>query len=273
MRKIIPGHIISYGNKLVLCLLLLGSSLRAPAQSYEDSTVIFEEAVADTTVMEEGEEIVQKKNKFLERSETDSFSVSERQLPPGHVKEIKEDKDFWYANTEVQKKEKKKKESAGGSYVPLGQRGWFQTLLWLVIIGAFAGAIMWYLMDSNIGIFRKKDTAAPGDNMTDEIPEDIFAINYQREIDKAALQGNYRLAVRLMYLRLLKKLADKNIIQYKQDKTNFDYLLHLHPTKYYTHFFRLTRHYEYSWYGHFDVEENAYKIIKNEFNQFDGDLH
>ena len=79
--------------------------------------------------------------------------------------------------------------------------------------------------------------------------EDIFAINYQKEIDKAAQQGNYRLAVRLLFLRILKNLSQKNIIRYTQDKTNLDYLVQLHATRYYSDFFRITRNYEYSWYG------------------------
>ena len=106
----------------------------------------------------------------------------------------------------------------------------------------------------------------------DEITEDIFAINYQKEIDKAAAQGNYRLAIRLMFLRLLKNMSEKSIIRYKQDKTNLDYLLELHPTNYYTRFFRITRNYEYSWYGQFNVSEDAYKIIRNDFDQFDKEL-
>ena len=90
------------------------------------------------------------------------------------------------------------------------QRTWVQTLLWIIIIGGFAYAIMWYLMDSQVGLFRKKNVPVKDMHGTvEEMPEDIFAINYQKEIDKAANQGNYRLAIRLMYLRLLKNLASK----------------------------------------------------------------
>jgi hypothetical protein len=67
-------------------------------------------------------------------------------------------------------------------------------------------------------------------------------------------------------------MSEKNIIQYKQDKTNFDYLLQLHPTKHYNSFFRITRNYEYSWYGKFDVSEQAYRVISSEFDQFDREL-
>jgi hypothetical protein len=67
-------------------------------------------------------------------------------------------------------------------------------------------------------------------------------------------------------------MAEKNIIQYKQDRTNLDYLLQLHPTVYYNNFFRITRNYEYSWYGKFEVREGAYKMIRSDFDQFDHQL-
>lgn len=98
------------------------------------------------------------------------------------------------------------------------QRTWVQTLLWIIIVGGFAYAIMWYLMDSQVGLFRKKNVPVNNiDGMVEEMPEDIFAIQYQQEIDKALAQGNYRLAVRIHFLRLLRNLSDKNMIQYKQE--------------------------------------------------------
>lgn len=147
---------------------------------------------------------------------------------------------------------------------------WFQALMWIVIIGGFVGAVVWYLVGNNVGLFRKKSKAV--DTGTDpddaEMPEDIFAIQYQKEIDKAAANGDYRLAIRLMYLRLLKNLSERNVIRYKQDKTNFDYLVEIQPTNYYNEFFKVTRHYEYSWYGKFPVSSEAYTVIKASFDNF-----
>jgi hypothetical protein len=143
--------------------------------------------------------------------------------------------------------------------------------LWLVIIGGFAGFLMWYLAGSNVGLFRRKSNIM-GSEEEETVTGDIFAINYQKEIDKAAQQGNYRLAVRLMFLQLLKNLSEKNIIRYSQERTNMDYLIQLQPTRYYPDFFRITRNYEYSWYGHFTVNEEAYRIIKNDFTNFERQL-
>jgi hypothetical protein len=184
------------------------------------------------------------------------------------VKQLKEEDAFWYADAEIKKKEEKK----DPAYIPIGQRAWFQTILWLLIIGGFAAFLMIYLSSSNVGLFRKKDRPIGEAEETELITEDIFAINYQKEIERAAAQGNFRLAVRLMYLRLLKNLSERNIIRYTQDKTNFDYLLQLHPTRYYRDFFRITRHYEYSWYGQFDVSEEAYHVISRDVKQFEQEL-
>ena len=255
-----------------------------------------EKTVADTTAIivqpdEETEMGVSSSEKNPFSNRWDTLSVKQRSLPGDAVKKMKEDEDFWYANANITKKKSKeqiayekeqgrkgqkgKNEQAvnerDNSYVPLGQRSWFQTLLWIVILAVFATGFAIYLGGSNVGLFRKKNVKAANAG-EEEITEDIFAINYQKEIDKAAAQGNYRLAIRLMFLRLLKNMSEKNIIRYKQDKTNLDYLMELHPTNYYNSFFRVTRNYEYSWYGQFNVSEDAYKLIRSDFDQFDKEL-
>ena len=259
---------------MLFCIIFFFCSDRLEAQTEEDSTLTITEEVKENQSDEKNydEDKIDKDNQeyFLNKweYEGDSLSVKQRKLSDSLVKKMQADKDFWYANTLFEKEKKKEQKKEGSYYVPIGQRIWFQTLVWLVIIGGFAAFLIIYLTGSNVGLFRKKNMVTK-DDVEEDITEDIFAINYQKEIDKAAMQGNYRLAVRLMYLRLLKKMSEENIIQYKQDKTNFDYLLQLHPTKYYNSFFRITRNYEYSWYGKFDVSGDAFRVISSEFDQFD----
>ena len=258
---------LPFPGKIILFCILFFCSVHIKAQEVTDTVVVEEDYKKDTNETE-------KKVYFLERWERggDSSLVRQHKLPDTLVKEMQEDDKFWYANAIFEKKKKEELDLSNNKYVPLGQRTWFQTLIWLVIIGGFAAFLIIYLTGSNVGLFRKKNKMVQASEEED-ITEDIFAINYQKEIDKAAMQGNHRLAVRLMYLRLLKNMSEKNIIQYKQDKTNLDYLLQLHPTAYYKDFFRLTRNYEYSWYGLFEVSEGAYKIIRNDFEQFGRDIN
>ncbi len=207
---------------------------------------------------------------FEQKWEGDSILLYKRNMPAEKIKKLKEDDNFWYADKEFTRKEKQQELKARNEdYVPLLRRSWFQTLLWLVIIGAFAAAVMWFLASGEVGLFRKRSREMPAAGDDEAMPEDIFAINYQKEIDKAAGQGNYRLATRLMFLRLLKNMAERNIIRYKQDRTNLDYLFQLQGSQYYDGFFRITRDYEYAWYGLFDVNEEAYAAIRSDFNRFE----
>lgn len=195
-------------------------------------------------------------------------SLVRRGLPPGEIKKIQEDEDFWYANYAFKKAKEKKEEEMS---IPWFEQAWGKTLLWIIIIGGFAVAIILFLSDSNIRLFRKK-TKIFADEKQDNETDDIFEINYSERIDKAVREGNYRLAVRLMFLQMLKTMSGKNIIQYKQDRTNLDYLLQLSNTAHYQDFFRLARNYEYTWYGNFPVNDEAWQLIKNDFEKFNNGI-
>jgi hypothetical protein len=291
-----------WAGKRIICLFLLFCSLHTHIQAQVatdtlEGTIAPPPPVDDNVIIEETSADHQKKKSFLAKYEFDSLSIYQRQIPDSVMKRMKEDDAFWYMKkvfkkgikkddgstvpprtvpdkTNKPKKVPEKEEaSEADEYKPAARRSWAQSLIWVLILVGFVGVIAWYLGGSKIGLFRKKTKVVKTDSHEEEIPEDIFAINYQKEIDRAASEGNFRLAIRLMFLRLLKNMAEKNIINYKQDKTNLDYLLQLQPTSYYTGFFSLTRNYEYSWYGKFQVSEEAYKIIRNDFEQFERTLH
>lgn len=262
MRKYLNLHIS------VISLLLLQISFCGQASAQEiDSTEVIEKIVVEDEEYDEDE--TDREYFFVNKSYREEPPAPVlRKVPAEKLEEISGQDAFWYANTEFEKP-KPDLPREYKPYTPLTQRDWFRTLLWLVIIGGFAAFLMIYLTGNRIGLFRKKAVAANALDEEDQMPEDIFAINYQREIDKATALGNYRMATRLMYLRLLKNLSDRGLIQYSQDKTNFDYLLQVHSTPFYSDFFKVTRDYEYSWYGKFDISEHAFHLIRKDFDHFE----
>jgi len=238
---------------------------------YELDTTTQEEQPADTIngdeyAVELNDENKGEKEYFLRKEFTGGLpdTLKFRRLPDNTIKALREDKEFWYANETFKKKEKKKER------VSFTAHPFFQTILWLIIIGGFVTFLILYLYNSNAALFRKSSSIA--DEEMDAEASDIFTINYQKEIDKAVGLSNYRLAVRLMFLRLLRNLSDKNIIQYRQDNTNFDYMMQLHSKGISPDFSRLARNYEYSWYGQFEIDKEKYSIIKSEFENFERKL-
>lgn len=207
---------------------------------------------------------------FLRRSITGGVpdSMDVRELGDSAVSKMKRDDDFWYANINFTKKkeeaakQQRRRSSSSGD-------GW-RILIWAIVIGGFIAFLVIYLANSNVSLFRRTKRIRVDEE--DVETDDIFAIQYHKEIEKAVKAGNYRLAVRLHFLQLLRQLSDKQFIQYTQDKTNFDYLLQVNHQPWYQHFFRLTRNYEYVWYGQFEINRENFDTIKNDFASIAGKI-
>jgi hypothetical protein len=262
---------IAWKHLLALLLISLLSIVSLQAQTEDPPPVEEEDTTETRTTIEvapvESVEEEAATVQFLPLSEMDSLRLNLRRVPDSVVTGLQEQDAFWYANETIRKK-KSAQENGNINYKPIQDNAWFSNLLWVLIIGAFLAVVIYYMAES--GLFRRR-TKIKTDQEQDleEMPEDIFAINYQKEIDKAVAGGDYRLAVRLQYLRLLKHMTEKNIIRYQQDKTNMDYLMQLHNTAFYHDFFRITLHYEYSWYGRFAVSQEAYRLITRDVEQFE----
>lgn len=102
----------------------------------------------------------------------------------------------------------------------------------------------------------------------EESVENIHEINFNEEINKAVIAGNYRLAVRLLYLQALKFLSDGAQIDWKPEKTNQAYVDELVDPDRKKAFRLLTLKFEYIWYGDFSVEKESFKALKVSFDRF-----
>jgi hypothetical protein len=98
--------------------------------------------------------------------------------------------------------------------------------------------------------------------------EDIYKISFEEEIQKSIEQRNFRMAIRLYFLQSLRQLADKEMIHWRQNKTNEVYLRELEGSPYYSEFVLLTRTYEFAWYGEMPLEEGQFRNAQNHFVQF-----
>ncbi|WP_316816991.1 DUF4129 domain-containing protein [Pedobacter nyackensis] len=122
------------------------------------------------------------------------------------------------------------------------------------------------ILGLDLKIFAGKSKAV--DVPYDESLENIHEINFNEEIDKAVGNGNYRLAVRLLYLRSLKLLSDRELIHWQPEKTNQAYVDELADQDGKEQFKVLTLQFEYIWYGDFAIDKDGFKGIKGNFERF-----
>lgn len=231
-------------------------SLTMPEPPFADS--IAEEYYDDYDVEETYEDSVKraKANAFDTLTTFALPAVSQRNADSIYIEGLRNSAAFGYVKNGIPKPEEEKYPKKSFD---------FNTMWLYVALAAFIIFLVWYLLTSDILLLKKKKPATLAAAQEVET-KDIFSIDYTAAISNAVAAKNYRLAVRLHYLQLLKMLSEKNIIQYQPDKTNFDYLLQLRPTPYYKAFFNMTRHYEYSWYGLFPIDEGQYHQIRNSFS-------
>jgi hypothetical protein len=102
--------------------------------------------------------------------------------------------------------------------------------------------------------------------------EDINTIDFEKMIEEAIANGNYRYAVRLNYLRSLKTLSDKEIIKWKIVKTNREFVREIKEIKIKTQFESITTDFESIWYGGFDVDQLQYAQLQLRFSDFNSSL-
>ena len=84
-------------------------------------------------------------------------------------------------------------------------------------------------------------------------------------IQQALKDRNYRLAIRYYYLLLLKSLRHKEYIVWELQKTNDDYINEIKTHDLKEQFGRITRLYDYIWYGGFDLDEASYQMAEATF--------
>lgn len=136
---------------------------------------------------------------------------------------------------------------------------------YIAILAIFVYAVIKLLGINMQSIFLKnKKINIPDFEVFDE---DIYGINFENIILKAEKVEDFKTAIRYLYILYLKVLTEKEIIEWKINKTNIDYRNEIINTKYYSKFKYLTLIYEYVWYGEFSVDKNQYKKYKKSFEK------
>jgi hypothetical protein len=202
----------------------------------------------------------------------DSTAIAIRVFPPEELNKLLNDPDYGY--NEVSKAHKTIFErffewlliKLGKSVFSRKGRAGITVIEYLFIALAI-GLIIFLLLKNNIrALFYGKSATASLEFI--ESIEDINEINFDQRIADEVSKRDFRKAIRLHFLRVIKELSEQKLINWQLDKTNADYSRELKNNKYSHQFEELIRLYEYIWYGDFKLDEANFVAAIQKFNQF-----
>ncbi|OAV43551.1 hypothetical protein [Lewinella sp. 4G2] len=103
--------------------------------------------------------------------------------------------------------------------------------------------------------------------MIEEIEEEALvasgvSLSLQERAEKA---GQFDIAVRLLYIQLLKDLQDNGLIKYRRDYSNRDYQRQMRGSELLGEFREVTVDYERYWYGKYSIDALSYRLVKRKF--------
>jgi len=239
----------------------------------------------DTILATDSSEIVQHHEDSEEEDTATALTFSDRFTPvtadtlnklrmfsEKEKKKLKSDEDFWYANTDFKKEEEQ--EQTGERY------GWLEklfrflgnptvhTILWVLMILILLGGFIIYLNNNRAAFFGSRGRKISPLAGMKELSDNIFEIDFDTHIGTAVQEGNYRMATRLLFLRLLRNMNNQGVLAYQIDKTNMDYLFELKGSDHFKDFAVAARNYEYIWYGKFDLTPEQFGHLKGSFEKF-----
>ncbi len=99
------------------------------------------------------------------------------------------------------------------------------------------------------------------------VEENLKDVNFETLIEDALNDNNYRLATRYAYLKSLRLLTNKEIIEWHYDKTNSEYLNEIKDDNTKIIFKRISYIYDYVWYGEFPIDKAIYDKNLSDFEK------
>jgi len=150
----------------------------------------------------------------------------------------------------------------------LNMPGWLLELAKYVVLLLLILLIIWLVVRINPGELFLKDKKQPAVLLSEE--ENIIQNEDISELIQHAVQEkDYRLAIRYYYLLILKQLRENKLIDYRAEKTNGEYFNEIRQKPIRGQFERITRLYEFIWYGYFSIDQKQFMQFSGEFKEME----
>lgn len=138
----------------------------------------------------------------------------------------------------------------------------------VLILGLFIIALLYIVMrvlhiDTLKIFYRNNAVTSPAAHI-----EDIHAVDLHALLNEALQKQDYRLAIRIQFLQVLKLLADRGLIRWEPGKTTREYLAELSSSELRSDLININRYFEYTWYGNFTASPELYQRVSNTYQSW-----
>lgn len=181
---------------------------------------------------------------------------------------ISKEKDYTEAYTDSEAKEK----SVSNTNVttPSMDLGGFKYIFYFLIAGAILFLLAKILQNMNsspeIDINKGKVYTLK------EVEEKILEIDLDKILNDALSAKEYRIALRINFLIIIKKLTLSGKIVWTKEKTNWEYLNEIRDKILADEFKLIVLTFESIWYGEHDLNENQFNKLQSSYETFKSSL-
>jgi hypothetical protein len=173
---------------------------------------------------------------------------------------------FDFTEYPPQKKEKKADRQNGPFRFPDWKLGWLAPFVKYGSLVLLIGLLVWL-----ISMVVKQYISAPElskeDLLSWEVNPDKISYDKLEELLETYLrENNHRQALRILFLMVLKDLSTMELIVWKKNKTNHDYLRELKDTGLQLSYRRISIAFDAARYGNYTVTETSFLVVRGHFD-------
>ncbi len=140
----------------------------------------------------------------------------------------------------------------------------FKVLFFVLVIGLLTFLII-RIMGGTAFLSNRKVEKEEINYSIETVEADIHKSDIEGFAQHALREKDYKLAIRLYYLQVLKVLSQNKSIKWKRDKTNNEYIREMRQNAHFKDFRKTTRLFEQAWYGDVQIQEQDFERVKPQF--------
>lgn len=184
--------------------------------------------------------------------------------------ELVEGVDYEERYKEIKREPKEIKERKQRS-LPSMSLGFMKPLIMVLVVAGLALLIFWVLKNF-FNFFEEKVKDENIVRSVESLEDNLNTADFEGLLKRALDKGEYRLAIRIYYLKSIKLLDDLGMIKWKRDKTNGSYVREMLAYESGQNFSFLTRLYEEAWFGNHAIDHQMYQSAAPIFSSFISNL-